>query len=59
MICEGWGFDGIGKDLEGNTILHFTEYEEEGVEESGEGWWMNYDDAIEKLREKIETLKSR
>ena len=59
IICEGWGFDAIGKDEEGSIILHFTDYEQQGVQESGRGRWVDYVQALEELRELIKSLGRR
>ena len=48
MICEGWGFEAIGKDKEGNLMLHFDDR-----------GWVDYEVAVEELREKIEELRNR
>jgi hypothetical protein len=44
IICEGFGFDAIGKKITGEIILHFKDWE------TGKKSWVNYKDYIaEKL----------
>lgn len=44
VICEGFGFDAIGKKESGEIILRFTDWETKKKS------WVNYKDFIEKQK---------
>jgi hypothetical protein len=44
VICEGFGFDAIGKKESGEIILHFRDWE------TGKKSWVNYKDYMAKQK---------
>ena len=51
FICEGFGFSGICRTLDGEVMLYFRDWENNGIEDIGH--WISYESFINSERNKV------